>query len=95
MLEFSEPDTVRFPCLRLAYEALRSGDSYPCALNAADEIAVGAFLERRVPFGAIPRIVEELLNTVPSRAFESIDDVLEHDRICRERARQLAARYQN
>ena len=95
MLEFSEPDVGRFPCLRLAYQALQSGGSYPCALNAADEIAVGAFLERRVPFGAIPRIVEELLNTVPSRAFESIDDVLEHDRICRERARQLAARYQN
>jgi len=95
MLEFSEPDTARFPCLRLAYEALRAGDSYPCALNAADEIAVAAFLERRVPFGAIPRLVEDLLSAVPRRAFHSMEDVLEHDRHCRERAAQLAARYQN
>ncbi|MBI2818978.1 MAG: 1-deoxy-D-xylulose-5-phosphate reductoisomerase [Acidobacteria bacterium] len=95
VLEFSEPDTVRFPCLRLAYEALRSGDSYPCALNAADEIAVGAFLERKVPFGAIPCLVEDLLNAVPRRAFQSMEDVQDHDRLCRERAIQLAARYQN
>jgi len=93
-LEFSEPDTVRFPCLRLAYEALRSGGSYPCALNAADEIAVGAFLDRRIAFGAIPRLVEDLLNSVPRRTFESMGDVLEHDRLCRERATELAVQYQ-
>jgi 1-deoxy-D-xylulose-5-phosphate reductoisomerase len=95
MLEFSEPDTARFPCLRLAYEALKLGDSYPCALNAADEVAVAAFLERRVPFGSIPELVEDLLNAVPRRPFHTIEDVLEQDRHCRQRAEQLVARYQN
>jgi len=94
-LEFLEPDTERFPCLRLAYEALREGGSQTCALNAADEIGVAAFLAGEMPFGAIPRLVEDLLNAVPRRAFGSIDDVLEHDRLCRERARELVARYRN
>ena len=95
LLEFSEPDTDRFPCLRLAYEALRAGASYPCALNAADEIAVAAFLNRRISFGAIPRLVEDLLSSSPARQFESMEDVLEHDRLCRERATRLLARHQN
>src|SRR5262249_44131915 len=95
LLEFSEPDTDRFPCLRLAYEALRAGASYPCALNAADEVAVAAFLERRIPFGAIPRLVEDLLSGTPGREFESMEDVLEHDRLCRERATCLLPRFQN
>jgi 1-deoxy-D-xylulose-5-phosphate reductoisomerase len=94
MLEFSEPDTDRFPCLRLAYEALRAGGSYPCALNAADEVAVAAFLDRRISFGAIPRLVEELLANVPGRKFSSIDEVLEHDKLCRERATELLPKYQ-
>jgi len=94
-LEFYEPDTERFPCLRLAYEALRAGGSAPCALNAADEVAVTAFLDRRIPFGAIPRLVEDLLNAVPGRPFKSMEDVLEHDRVCRERATQLAEKYLN
>ena len=94
-LEFSEPDTDRFPCLRLAYEALRAGASYPCALNAADEIAVAAFLERRISFGAIPRLVEDLLSSSPGRQLKSMEDVLEYDRLCRERAAQLLARHQN
>ena len=94
-LEFYEPDTERFPCLRLAYQALRAGGSAPCALNAADEVAVAAFIERRIPFGAIPRLVEDLLNAVPGRPFKSMEDVLEHDRVCRERTTQLAEKYLN
>jgi 1-deoxy-D-xylulose-5-phosphate reductoisomerase len=94
-LEFMDPDMERFPCLRLAYEALREGGSQTCALNAADEIAVAAFLSREIPFGAVARLIEDLLNAVPRRAFGSIDDVLEHDRLCRERARELVARYRN
>ena len=88
LLEFFEPDTERFPCLRIAYEALEQGSSYPCAVNAADEVAVAAFLERRIPFGAIPRLIQEVLDKVPSRRFGSMEDVLEHDRLCREQARQ-------
>src|SRR3970040_1944111 len=54
LLEFMEPDMERFPCLRLAYDALAQGASYPCALNAADEVAVEAFLQRRISFASIP-----------------------------------------
>jgi len=88
LLEFLEPDMDRFPCLRLAYDALEQGASYPCALNAADEVAVEAFLERRIPFSAIPKMIQDVLLSVPPRRFETIDEVLEHDRICREQARQ-------
>jgi 1-deoxy-D-xylulose-5-phosphate reductoisomerase len=93
LLEFYEPDLERFPCLRLAYEAMESGGSYPCALNAADEVAVAAFLEHKMPFGAIPQLIEDVLHSVPSRNFKSMDDVLDHDGLCRARARELMARY--
>jgi 1-deoxy-D-xylulose-5-phosphate reductoisomerase len=89
VLEFEDPDFRRFPCLRLAYEALRMGDSYPCALNAADEIAVEAFLERRIPFGAIPRLVEEVLAWSRPRRLGSVDDILDHDLHCRARATEM------
>ena len=95
LLQFYEPDTERFPCLKLAYEALEGGGSYPCALNAADEVAVAAFLERKISFGAIPRLIADVLHGVPSRKFHNMEDVLEHDRLCRERARELLARHRN
>ena len=60
-LDFSQPDLIRFPCLRLAYEAAEAGGQACIALNAADEIAVAAFLEGRIPFMAIPRTIEEVL----------------------------------
>jgi 1-deoxy-D-xylulose-5-phosphate reductoisomerase len=92
LLEFMEPDMERFPCLRLAYDALEQGASFPCALNAADEVAVEAFLDRRISFASIPKLVEDVLLSVPARRFESMDEVLEHDRLCRERARQWLKR---
>jgi len=95
LLEFFEPDTKRFPCLRLAYEAIELGSSYPCALNAADEVAVTAFRERRIRFGAIPRLIQDVLESVPSRRFAGMEDVLEHDQACRELARRLLKRYEN
>ena len=94
-LQFFDPDTERFPCLRLAYEAIERGGSYPCALNASDEIAVASFLERKIPFGAISKVIEDVLNGVPSRRIQSIEDVLEYDRLCREQACQRVARYEN
>ncbi|MBI4465372.1 MAG: 1-deoxy-D-xylulose-5-phosphate reductoisomerase [Acidobacteria bacterium] len=94
-LQFFEPDLQRFPCLRLACEAVEQGGSYPCALNAADEVAVASFLERRIPFTAIPKLIEEVLCSAPSRRFESIEDVLEYDQFCRAQARQKLARYEN
>ena len=93
VLEFCEPDMERFPCLKLAYQAMESGGSYPCALNAADEVAVAAFLDRKIPFGAISRLIGDVLQAVPGRKFNNMEDVLDHDRHCRERARDLLARH--
>ncbi|MSO19226.1 MAG: 1-deoxy-D-xylulose-5-phosphate reductoisomerase [Acidobacteria bacterium] len=90
-LDFMEPDTARFPCLRLAYEAMRAGQSATCALNAADEIAVAAFLEGRIPFGAISRVIGAVLDELPVRRLTSVDEVLDHDAECRRLAtRRLA-----
>jgi 1-deoxy-D-xylulose-5-phosphate reductoisomerase len=60
-LDFSAPDMDRFPCLRLAYEAARSGGSAPCVLNAANEVAVASFLAGRMSFGRIADVIEATL----------------------------------
>jgi 1-deoxy-D-xylulose-5-phosphate reductoisomerase len=91
-LDFSAPDPVRFPCLRLAYEAAESGPAACIALNAADEIAVAAFLEGRIPFLGIPRTIEDVLAETPSRVPASIQDVLAADEAARHRARTVIAR---
>ncbi len=67
-LDFQSPDTDRFPCLGLAYHALRAGPAFPPVLNAANEVAVAAFLERRLPFTAIPRVIETTLAAAAGRA---------------------------
>lgn len=85
--EFHPPDPDRFPCLRLAYQALRTGGSATCTLNAADEVAVEAFLKGRIGFPGIAVIVEETLARVPVRTPQSIEEVLEIDR----RSREVAA----
>jgi 1-deoxy-D-xylulose-5-phosphate reductoisomerase len=89
-LHFQRPDTKRFPCLELAREALSQGGMMPCALNAADEIAVEAFLDHRLAFIEIPRVIEKVLKQMPSnRALNSLDDVLECDREARHQATEL------
>ena len=89
-LHFAAPDTRRFPCLELAREALRKGGSLPCALNAADEVAVEAFLAHRLGFSDIPRVIERVLEqTTHAQSCSSLDDVLEWDREARRRAREL------
>jgi 1-deoxy-D-xylulose-5-phosphate reductoisomerase len=82
-LTFEAPDLVAFPCLRLAYAAGRAGGSAPAVLNAADEIAVGAFLERRIGFSSIPVIVERTLSDVALTSMSSVAEVLEVDREAR------------
>ncbi len=67
-LDFQAPDTDRFPCLGLAYQALRAGASFPAVLNAANEVAVARFLERRLPFTAIPRVIETALDAAVGHA---------------------------
>jgi len=90
-LDFEQPDFERFPCLRLAYEAAEVGGAHCIALNAADEIAVEAFLERRIPFLGIPRTIEEVLERTPADHPETISGVLEADSQARERAREVVS----
>ena len=78
-LDFEKASTRRFPCLRLAREAMRKGGAYPCALNAADEIAVSAFLEQRLPFLGIPEVIERVLSRTPRGRLERMEDVLTVD----------------
>lgn len=88
-LDFEQPDFARFPCLRLAYEAAAIGGAHCIALNAADEIAVDAFLRREIPFPGIPRTIEEVLERTPDSHPETIAGVLEADSQARERAREV------
>ncbi len=90
-LRFEKPDGARFPCLPLAREALAKGGAMPCALNAADEVAVEAFLAHRLRFSGIPRVIERVMNETPQVYFNSLDDVLECDREARSRAAEAVA----
>ena len=95
-LTFESPDPVRFPALRLAREALRTGGQAPTILNAANEIAVAAFLDRKIAFTDIAAVVESVLSEMGTRALSSIADVLETDLAARQVAqRQVAARLTN
>ncbi len=87
--QFYPPDLDKFPLLRLAYECQRAGGSATCTLNAADEVAVEAFLEERITFPDLAGIVEDTLARFPSREPESIQDILGIDRESRSLARQL------
>ncbi|HXM98715.1 MAG TPA: 1-deoxy-D-xylulose-5-phosphate reductoisomerase [Candidatus Dormibacteraeota bacterium] len=91
-LDFAKPSTRRFPCLRLAREALKKGGAMPCALNAADEIAVAAFLEQRLPFSGIPEVIEKVLARTPRIKFENMDEVLAADREARRMAKEEVER---
>jgi 1-deoxy-D-xylulose-5-phosphate reductoisomerase len=86
-LDFSPPDMNKFPCLRLAYEAAEAGGAKPIALNAADEVAVAAFLEGQVRFDQIPVIIEGVLAETRKQDLESIKDVLCADAEARQAAR--------
>ena len=90
-LDFSPPDLKKFPCLRLAYEAAEAGGAKTVALNAADEVAVAAFLEGSIPFDEIPRIVDEVLQATDSGKLASIAQVLEADAEARSQAQKRIA----
>jgi 1-deoxy-D-xylulose-5-phosphate reductoisomerase len=85
-LSFHEPDLARFPCLALAFEAMRRGDSAPAVLNAANEVAVEYFLESRIGFERIPNVVETVLNRTAIRPLTCLEDVMAADREARETA---------
>lgn len=88
-LTFEEPDTHRFPALRLAREALRTGGGAPTVLNAANEVAVSAFLDHKLSFPGITATVEETLTTLNFDGVHILDDVFELDHAAREHATRL------
>jgi 1-deoxy-D-xylulose-5-phosphate reductoisomerase len=87
-LDFSPPDLVRFPCLRIAYEALTMGGTAPATLNAANEIAVEAFLAEKIGFMDIPAIIESVLSATATAAVESIEHLVAVDTAARYSAKQ-------
>ena len=91
-LDFCPPDLKKFPCLRLAYEAAEAGGAKTVALNAADEVAVAAFLEGSIGFNDIPRIIEDVLAGTHAGKLESIAKVLEADAEARRLAKQRVAK---
>src|ERR1035441_2961775 len=92
-LDFCPPDMAKFPCLGLAYEAAAAGGAKTIALNAADEIAVAAFLEERIGFEEIPRIIEEVMIATPAGHLESIQKVLTLDTEARLLAREIVQQH--
>jgi 1-deoxy-D-xylulose-5-phosphate reductoisomerase len=89
-LDFEEVPAKKFPCLALAREAMEQGGPLPCALNAADEVAVAAFLEGRLDFVGIARTVERVLERMPRATMTSIEDVLAADAEARRLANDAA-----
>ena len=78
-LDFETPDTKRFPCLELAYRALRGDEAAPAVLNAANEVAVEAFLQRRLPFTGIAAVIERTLERVAARPADGLAAILAAD----------------
>ncbi|OIO35317.1 MAG: 1-deoxy-D-xylulose-5-phosphate reductoisomerase [Candidatus Omnitrophica bacterium CG1_02_44_16] len=94
VLSFSKPDLVKFPCLELAYEAARLGGAAPCALNAANEVAVDAFLRHKISFGCIPKVIEKVVEKKDFSVRDvSLDNIFNTDKAARERALQLVEFY--
>ena len=91
-LDFVAPDLARFPCLALAYQVLRAGGTAPAVLNAANEVAVDAFLDRRIAFLSIPRLIAEVLAALPVSGADTLEDVLNADAAARATALELVQR---
>ena len=91
-MNFEAPDLVRFPCLALAYQALRAAGTAPAMLNAANEVAVAAFLDKQISFLSIPCVIKAVLDALPVRAVDSLEDVLGADAEARSAARRKIGR---
>ncbi|KFC75852.1 1-deoxy-D-xylulose-5-phosphate reductoisomerase [Massilia sp. LC238] len=91
-LQFHQPDFARFPCLALAFDALRAGGTAPALLNAANEVAVQSFLEREIGFRDIDRVIAQVMDTVPHGPAPSIEAVLAQDARARAAAQDVIAR---
>jgi len=88
-LNFAEPELARFPCLSLAFAAAKAGGTAPAVLNAANEIAVAAFLDEGLPYLQIPSVVEEVLNAIPASSASSLELILSIDARAREAAKAV------
>ena len=88
-LDFRRPDFQQFPCLNLAFDALEAGGSAAALMNAANEIAVDAFLERQIGFRQINQVIANVMSSLPADAVDNLDDLLEQDRRARSLARSL------
>lgn len=88
-LKFEKPNLEKFDCLRLAYKAIEMGHSYQVILNAADEVLVNAFLEKKIKYTDIPKGIEKMLNSYEKRELNSVDDILEFDKEIKEKTAQL------
>ena len=91
--EFHKPDQKKFPCIRIAYQAIEKGGNIPCAMNAANEIAVDAFLSNEIPFTAIPEIIEEVINGTKFVVQPSLEDIYNTNDTAREMALSVKAKY--
>jgi 1-deoxy-D-xylulose-5-phosphate reductoisomerase len=94
-LEFSKPDIKKFPCLGLAYSAGLCGGTSPVVLNAADEVAVSAFIEKKIRFIDLPNIIEKVLNRYDSINNPSLDDILQADLWARRETKKIIERIIN
>lgn len=94
-LEFHEPDTERFPCVKLAYAALRAGGTMPAVLNAANEVAVSAFLEEKIRFGQIPKLIHAACDAHAARPVTDIETVLAADGWARDFVRRAITEAQS
>lgn len=87
-LDFEKPDFQRFPCLALAFQALRQGGTAPAVLNAANEVAVAAFLDEKIAYRKIPGLIEEVLGEIPIGRADTLEDVLAADEAARRAAQR-------
>jgi 1-deoxy-D-xylulose-5-phosphate reductoisomerase len=85
-LNFETPDFLRFPCLAIAFDALRAGDTAPAIMNAANEIAVQAFLDNKIGFLTIPELISSVMNKVVNRKATDLAGIMEQDALAREAA---------
>ncbi len=91
-LNFSEPDLERFPCLKLAYQAIQTGETLPAVLNAANEIVVNAFLEGSLKFTEIPLFIQRVMEEHEVKTVHTVEDILKADHWARERSRAILER---
>jgi 1-deoxy-D-xylulose-5-phosphate reductoisomerase len=92
-LDFEPPDLDAFPCLRLAFEALGAGGTAPAVLNAANEIAVSAFLQGQLGFLSIPQLIEDTMSALPAAPARTLDALAEADAQARRHASAALSRF--